>query len=53
MRPTNGRGQTPTHGPSESAQRLQERIHELRGAANRRRAEAEAQRVLATAHTTP
>lgn len=47
--PLNGRGQAPTHGANESAERLREKMRELHGAANRARAQAEADRVLATA----
>lgn len=51
MRPMNGRGQAPTHSASESAERLREKMRDLHGAANRARAQAEAQRVLASART--
>ena len=47
MSPMNACGETPTHDPNESAQRLREKMRELRGTANRHRAEAEAERVLA------
>lgn len=47
--PVNGRGEPPTRGPRDTADRLGEKMRELRGVANRRRAEAEAHRVLAAA----
>lgn len=50
--PTNSCGQAPTHGGSESAERLREKIRGLHGAANRARAQAEAERLLATARPT-
>lgn len=46
--PTNGRGEAPTHGANESAERLRAKMRDLHGAANRARAQAEAERVLAT-----
>lgn len=47
--PMNGCGQLPTRSASESAERLREKMRELHGAANRARAQAEAERILATA----
>lgn len=46
--PTNGAGQHPSHGPNEAAARLLEKMRGLHGAANRARAQAEAERVLAS-----
>ncbi len=47
MSPMNACGQAPTHDSDEVARRLREKMHELRGGANRRRAQAELERVLA------
>ena len=45
--PRNLAGEKPTRTPQEVAERLREKMRELRGGANRRRAAAEASRVLA------
>lgn len=44
--PRNVEGELPTRTPRDVAERLQEKMRELRGEANRRRAAAEASRVL-------
>ncbi|MDE3112933.1 MAG: hypothetical protein KGN00_05325 [Chloroflexota bacterium] len=44
--PLNGRGEGPSRGASEAAERLRQKMGMLRGRANRQRAEAEATRVL-------
>ena len=51
--PRNGDGQPPTRGPDQAIRRLHEKMRAMRGAANRRRAEAEAKRVLAAAAIVP
>lgn len=48
-RPTNSCGQDPSRNANEAAERLREKMRDLRGGANRARAQAEAQRVLAAA----
>jgi hypothetical protein len=51
--PMNGDGQAPTRGPEQAIRRLHEKMLAMRGAANRRRAEAEAKRVLTSATIVP
>ena len=44
--PLNGRSEGPTHGATETARRLREKMSLLRGKADRRRAEAKAALLL-------